>query len=78
MDNAKEITDLGFACALVTMGYEPDMKVRGTQAFFVFPWSTIMEEIEIDYFSHSLPLDARTYQKNLRRLKRQIIEATRA
>lgn len=74
MQERKELSDLGFIAGLVTLGHKPvEAFKQGSRVVFVFEWNDHMRELEEQYFSNSLEVDARTYQGNLRDIKRQYL-----
>jgi hypothetical protein len=74
MKEQKELSDLGFIAGLVTKGYQPlEAYKQGTRVVFVFEWDDNMRSLETDYFNNSLEVDARTYQGNLRDIKKQYL-----
>lgn len=78
MKERKEITDLGFVAALVTLGYEPvETFKQGIRVVFTFEWDENMKDLEEKYFSNSLVgtkpgEDYRSFIINHRDLKKAI------
>lgn len=74
MQERKEISDLGFIAGLVTLGYEPvEAFKQGSRVVFTFEWDDNMRSLEEKYFNNDLEVDARTYQGNLRDIKKKYI-----
>jgi hypothetical protein len=76
MQERKEISDLGFMAALITLGHEPvEARKQGSRVLFTFEWNDNMSDMEEKYFSNDLEVDARTFQGVLRRIKIQYLYA---
>lgn len=66
----KEISDLGLISALRSKGYEQtDVLQQGSRIVFTFEWDDNMRDLEEQYFSNNLMVDALNYSRELRNVK---------
>lgn len=75
-----ETTDLGLAAAIVAVGYQDwDIKSQPNSKQKVFVISGLTEvgvnELERDYYSKSLTVDACTYSQSLKSLKTRVLNS---